>query len=72
MVIGLMHANDNLPREERLRSLAVKIACEMPGLAPFDYEWESLKPAGLSPEELARLKADVCALDQMIIAMEQS
>ncbi len=52
-------------------SLAVRIACKLPGLAPFDYEWELLKPAGLSAQELARLKADVRDLDQMIIAMER-
>ena len=64
-----MHANDDIPREERWRTPAVQLACKLPGLAPFDYEWELLKPDGLSPQDLARLKADVFALDQTILAM---
>ncbi len=64
-----MHANDDIPREERWRTLAVQLACKLPGLAPFDYEWELLKPDGLSPQDLAYLKADGFAIDPKILAM---
>ncbi len=65
--------NDNQSEREReLRVIALKLACKMRGLAPFDYEWELLKPTGLTPEELDWLKAHVRALDRMVTSMEGS
>ena len=63
--------NDNLSdRERELRVIALKLACKLRGLASFDYEWELLKPVGLTPEELEWVKADVRALDRMVTAMK--
>ena len=65
--------NDNQSEREReLRVIALKLACKLRGSVPFDYEWELLKPAGLTPEELEWVKADVRALDRMVISMEGS
>ena len=63
--------NDNLSERE-LRVIALKVACKLRGLAPFEYEWELLKPAGLTPEELEWVKADVRALDRMVTSIEGS
>lgn len=68
MVAQMKPSNDNRTveeaRERELRALAISLSCKLPGLAPFDYEWEQLKPADLTPEELDRLKGYVRYLDQ--------
>ncbi len=43
----------NKQREPELRKIALFVAAEMPGLAPFEYEWAVYKPLGLPPEELS-------------------
>ena len=42
----------------------------LPGLAPFDYEWEQIKRGDLTPEEVERLKAYVRFVDQMMTEIE--
>jgi hypothetical protein len=65
--------NDNQSEREReLRIIVLKVAYKLRGLASFDYEWELLKPAGLTPEELEWVKAEVRTLDRMVTAMEKS
>ena len=65
--------NDNQSEREReLRIIVLKVACKLRGSAPFDYEWELLKPTGLTPEEVEWLKAHVRALDRMVTAMKGS
>jgi hypothetical protein len=62
--------NDNQSEREReLRIIVLKVACKLRGSAPFDYEWELLKPAGLTPEELEWVKAEVRTLDHLVTAM---
>ena len=59
--------NDNRSEREReLRIIVLKVACKLRGSAPFDYEWELLKPTGLTSEELEWVKAHVRALDRMV------
>ncbi len=63
--------NDNQSEREReLRIIVLQVACKLRGSAPFDYEWELLKPSGLAPEELAWVKAEVRSLDRIVIEME--